>query len=91
MKIEAHQQRAADRYNAGRREFVYKKGDLVLVRRLTRAEKGTSTKFNARYKGPFYITAALEGNTYTVRMKGRTVKYHADQLKMFFEREKETV
>lgn len=81
------QKEMASRYNLRRRVFHFKVGDLVMVKRLTRMEEGTTTKLNDRFKGPYKISKVVGNNSYLVKIGSKDHKYHADQLKIYDKRD----
>lgn len=83
VKLEDSHEEACERYNLRRKLKHFRVGDIVVKKKLTRAETGKTSKLNPRYDGPFVVKKVLEGNTYLIQMDGKSEKYHADQLKMY--------
>ena len=64
------QQKAKERYDEGRREVTYEKGDLALVYRPHR-KLGKSDKLNHYWIGPYEIQRQLTPVNYEVKMAGK--------------------
>lgn len=89
QQLQKRHQIMAERYNQRRRTYLFKAGDLVMVEPSTRVKEGVTTKLNRRYIGPFKVVDKVGPNSYLVLRANIKVKYNADQMKLYLEREEQ--